>query len=212
MENILVNIVGSVLGAIAAAFITIYFNRRTTATPHPSAAKTGIDVPSSDHEASGAMRWPLIVFWPLACSVPEAILLSIGDDWFLVSIAIAQTLLLRVVLGRECTWAWWWFFASASAWLVVWYDAWFTKLLPFSLIAPTYGILAGVFQWLVLRGHYQNSWWWILVSCFAWTLGLAIGLEIDRGPGSATGIGLFISGLITVFILDYILRHPIPRR
>ncbi len=209
MTNALISIIGSILGAIAAALITAYFNRRTSAQTTPSIAETSTDVRSKGTEVHRSMRWLLITLWPFACSAPEAALLSVGDDWFMVSIAIAQALLLRVVLGQEGRWAWWWFFASTSAWIVIWYDAWFTQLLPLDLMGPAYGILAGILQWLVLRGYYHYSAWWILVSFFAWTLGLAIGLQIDPGLGLRTAIGLFISGLITAFALAYIIKHPI---
>ncbi len=94
MADAILSIVGSILGAIAAALVTAYFNRRTTAKVRPSGIETAGDVRSS----SGSSRWLLIALWPLACSVREAAFLSIGDDWFLVSIGIAQTSFLRAVI------------------------------------------------------------------------------------------------------------------
>lgn len=212
MADTFVNIVGSILGAVAAALVGAYFNRRKADVTRLSEIEETGDVRAPNIESLLPTHWVLIALWPLVCSVPEAGLLYIGDDWTGVSIGIAQTLLLRTLLGRTCSWVGWWLLASMAAWFVMWYTAWFLMRLPFTQLGLVYGISAGVFQWFVLRGHFWNSGWWILASSLGWSFGFVIGSELHlplfRGD-QALAVGFFVAGMITAWPLDYILRHPI---
>jgi hypothetical protein len=66
------------------------------------------------------------------------------------------------------------------------------------------GTVAGVLQWMVLRGQVRRAGWWILASTMGWLVGIPAGEMVGwNGLGAAHGI-------ITGAVLVWLLRRPVP--
>ena len=66
-----------------------------------------------------------------------------------------------------------------------------------------FGFVAGVFQWLVLRGQVQRAGWWIFASTLGWVVGMPLG---DMAGPPAMGAAY---GAITGMVMVMLLRQPV---
>ena len=118
-------------------------------------------------------------------------------------------------------------FTNASRWVVVtilgWgvgsllLSFWVTSSGQMYISSAISGLAVGLFQWLVLRQHFENAGWWIPANVTDWILYIPIGLsilpliKIDTIWGS--GVYGVIVGAMSAFVtgiaLIYVLRKPV---
>jgi hypothetical protein len=74
-----------------------------------------------------------------------------------------------------------------------------------------FGLLLGIFQWLVIRNKLQNAGWWVLVNLGGWSLGAAIGdgvkaaLKIEA-PLEIV-LGLLVATILAAFSMAWLIRN-----
>lgn len=71
-------------------------------------------------------------------------------------------------------------------------------------VYSTLGAVFGLFQWLVLRRHVQNAYWWIVVNMLAWTAG-GLMFRGDSMGFIATG---GVIGVATGTMLLWLIQKP----
>lgn len=146
-------------------------------------------------------------------------------------IGFLQWLILRSYVKRAVWWVLLTMLASAIASLIAsgilsfFLNAlggtWFAFVVGFSVSGLVRGAVIGIPQWLVFAGRFENSFWWIILSIAAWTIGdvaFAFGYsllmllgEVDRVWEIILGaISGFSIGAITGLALVFILGHPHP--
>jgi hypothetical protein len=182
-------------GSIIAALIGLLGNQ----VPKPA--------PASPEPLRTSTDWGFVLQWVVACSIVEAVFLSLGDDWVGVSVPITQS----VVLSRRVRWAWWWFMASTAAWFTTFWLAWnvggsFSK---FTLYIPLLGLLFGFFQWTIIRDRLVHSARWLISSPASWAIASLVGESLMRLMGN-TGyaVGFAVGGVLSGITLDYMFRYP----
>jgi len=134
--------------------------------------------------------WVLWVKWILATTVGWAV------GWTLSEFAVGLTVGLAqwVVLRKQIEHSEWWILVSAVGWGAgrVLVDV---TLAPQDviLVGGMLGAALGLAQWLVLRHHVIQSWWWIAMSALSWGVGLTAVLGetlVGAIVGAATGLAL----------------------
>ena len=155
---------------------------------------------------SFGVLWVLasIVGWALGSVVSDTLGDVVGQVWFdsvgLIVLGASIGGMQWLVLRRQVSWAGWWVVANIAGWTVG-----ALVNLPLNLplgLFPGWlvGLLvAGVFQWLVLRRHIYRATWWLLVSFVAFV----------AGPCSAAVLGAVL-GAMTGIALAWLLRQPAP--
>ena len=74
-----------------------------------------------------------------------------------------------------------------------------------------FGLLLGVFQWLIIRNKLRSAGWWVLVNVVSWSLGAAIGdgvkatLEINA-PLEII-LGLLVATILAAFSMAWLIRN-----
>lgn len=78
----------------------------------------------------------------------------------------------------------------------------------FLLSIAVLAVLAGILQWLVLRGQVSRSGWWVVANMVAWAvfLGLVGALSPLTHPAVGLGVGFAFVGAITGLALVWMLR------
>lgn len=71
-------------------------------------------------------------------------------------------------------------------------------------VYSTLGAVFGLFQWLVLRRHVQNAYWWILANMLSWTAGGVMFRDDAMGFVVIGGI----VGVVTGTFLLWLIRKP----
>ncbi len=168
--------------------------------------------------------WSFGVWWVLASIVGWAVgsvVSDIGGDvvgevWFdsvgLIVLGTSIGGMQWLVLRRRVSWAGWWVLANIAGWTVG-----ALVNLPLNLplgLFPGWSVglvVAGIFQWIVLRRQLSRATWWLLASFVAWAAGFSISVALPecRGPCSAAVLGAVI-GAITGIALAWLLRQPAP--
>jgi hypothetical protein len=69
------------------------------------------------------------------------------------------------------------------------------------ILVPIFLLSIGFAQWLVLRRHVKNAWWWILANTVAWPLGVFISIAVlaivpDGSPLAVWIIAGLFGGLL----------------
>ncbi|MEC4813265.1 MAG: hypothetical protein SAK29_08355 [Scytonema sp. PMC 1069.18] len=99
-------------------------------------------------------------------------------------VGLTQAFVLRERLKNPWLWVWstfagWVFITSAGigavGWIVVTIPVLALKVIYGILLGAIAGFMMGLAHWLVLREHILMARKWILVCCFSWALGMAIG-------------------------------------
>ena len=167
---------------------------------------------------SFGVLWVLasIVGWALGSVVSDTLGDVVGQVWFdsvgLIVLGASIGGMQWLVLRRQVSWAGWWVVANIAGWTVG-----ALVNLPLNLplgLFPGWlvGLLvAGVFQWLVLRRHIYRATWWLLVSFAGFVTGSGISVAIPGclGPCSAAVLGAVL-GAMTGIALAWLLRQPVP--
>jgi serine/threonine-protein kinase len=103
--------------------------------------------------------------------------------------------------------------AWTAGWLVGWPIAWrfFGGLgfgPAFAGIGAIVGFMVGAAQWLILRRLVYRAGWWILVTCVAWSIALAVSYTYGGlAGGFLTGI---LAAAITGGVLVWLFLKPRP--
>ena len=183
-----------------------------------TSAQTGVDrVPVLVGRSFG-IWWVLasIVGWAVGSVVSDTVGDIVGEVWFdsvgLIVLGTSIGGMQWLVLRRQVSWAGWWLVANIAGWTVG-----ALVNLPLNLALGLFPgwlvglVVAGMFQWLVLRRHISRAGWWLLASFVAWAAGTGISVALPecRGPCSAAVFGAVI-GAITGIALAWLLRQPAP--
>ena len=131
-----------------------------------------------------------------------------------------------IVLRKRVIQSGWWILATFSGWALFDILGWImaSPMLGQMFLALG-GLTIGISQWVFLRRHYSRAYLWILVSTFAWILGMimafcgmAVGATIgELSGGSLQGISSLTMaslfgipfGAITAYGLARVLAHPL---
>jgi hypothetical protein len=138
--------------------------------------------------------WTLWVRWVLATTLGWAAGWALSG--YLTEFVIGLTVGLAqwVILRKQVQHSEWWILASALGWGAgrVLVDVMLTPQ-DVILVGGILGAALGTAQWLVLRHHVIQSWWWIVVSALSWGVGLTAVLGetlVGSIAGAATGLAL----------------------
>ena len=159
----------------------------------------------------GAFTAQTLEGWPIDLAIGIGIGIGVG---------VPQWLVLRRRVSR----AGWWILASAAGGVVIFLAfslgylesmESFGDLLSFTGVVALGGAVAGILQWLVLRGKVSRAGWWVLASTVGWALGMAVSEVIPWGgtdedslvPSVMTGVVL---GAVTGAALVWLLRQSAP--
>jgi hypothetical protein len=152
-----------------------------------------------DPRKTPSFDWVLWVKWILATTLGWVAGWAISEFAVGLVVGLAQWVALRKQI--ECSE--WWVLASGIGWaagrgLVV------AVFPPQStiLIGGTLGAALGLAQWLILRRHVVQAWWWIVVSALSWAVGLT-------GFLGASLVGT-VAGAVTGLALEPMLRYSTP--
>ncbi len=160
--------------------------------------------------------WVLASFvgWTVGSVVSDTVGDAVDEVWFdSVGLITLGTLIggtQWLVLRYQVSWAGWWVVVNIAGWTVGalvnlplnlplgLFPGWFVGL-----------VVAGIFQWLVLRRQLSRATWWLLASFVAWAAGFSISAALPecRGPCSGAVFGAVI-GAITGIALAWLLRQP----
>ncbi|MCZ2809592.1 MAG: hypothetical protein O2V44_09585 [Candidatus Bathyarchaeota archaeon] len=75
------------------------------------------------------------------------------------------------------------------------------------------GAVAGILQWLVLRGQVSRAGWWVLACTVGWALGVTVAGAIPWGGDPELlqlGVTGAVMGVVTGGALVWLLRQPVP--
>ncbi len=182
--------------------------------------------------------WLRATWYGWLLGVPLVILLALGGEaagiggsQVLVGIGMGlgvgllQARLLRTVLSRPAVWLLSSAVGLAIPFLVTDLAPRFGRDLPYSLPIAVVagGLIIGVWQAQLLRGHARSPGWWILANAVGWTLAAGMAYLADvavrghaiRGlPGAlaylgAVAAGGLLLGVVTGMALPRLLR-PVP--
>jgi hypothetical protein len=177
--------------------------------------------------AGWALGVPLIVAFALIGEALGAggaqVFVGIGMG---VGIGFMQHRALRGVVDGSPPWSWFWSSIVGLALPFLASDlgkaaGWVPSYSLFLCIALA-GLIAGVWQALILRSRFRNAWWWVVGSVAGWTLasGLAAAADSVSRSRSLPGIGGalvylgivasggLVLGLVTGLALVRMLREP----
>ncbi len=131
-------------------------------------------------------------------------------------VSVLQWLILREYVSR----AGWWVLAGTAGLAVAWGCGCgvavmalgysenlesFAARLGWTVVAALGGAVAGILQWLVLRGQVSRAGWWVLASTVGWGLSNAVAGEFSRPL-----VGGAVLGAVTGGALVWLLRQPVP--
>ena len=154
--------------------------------------------------------------------------LDVLGDWSFelawgIMIGIGVGILQWLVLRRRVSGVGWWVLASAAAGAVIFLaenigyseSLSFGALLRYAVVVALSGAVAGILQWLVLRGKVSRAGWWVLASTVGWVLAKTVSRaipwdetgDINFMPLVVTGAVL---GAVTGGALVWLLRQPVP--
>jgi hypothetical protein len=190
--------------------------------------------------------WDFWLGWVVASSVGILVGFIIGmvigtlpDDkieWLIglvagIMLGIGVGVLQWLVLRRRASGVGWWVLASAAAGyafgtgfigiLESLTALSFGTLLRYTVVAALGGAVAGILQWLVLRGKVSRAGWWVLASTVGWGLCMAVagaGLALLEYMNMSEGFGGLlllpvtgvVLGAVTGGALVWLLRQPVP--
>jgi hypothetical protein len=136
-----------------------------------------------------------------------------------IGVGILQWLVLQGRVSRVG----WWVLASAAAGAIQMVGDLesYSELLSFGLLLRFTGIVAlggavaGILQWLVLRGKVSRAGWWVLASTVGWGLSIAVMRALEWGvTDDCSLVSQVVSGVvlgaITGAALVWLLRQPVP--
>ena len=138
----------------------------------------------------------------------------------LQSVGIGAGELKWSVLWQQVSRAGWWVLASVAACYGIINSGFIFISEPFRFdplriigVVALGGAVAGILQWLVLRGKVSRAGWWVLASTVGWALGVTVAGAIPWG-GDAELLQLVmvaaVMGVVTGGALVWLLRHPVP--
>jgi hypothetical protein len=85
--------------------------------------------------------------------------------------------------------------------------------LGYVLSGAAIGAVLGVAQWVVLRRHVGEAWWWVVASAVAWAVGWGLISAVGEGSGEQLamtylvgGVGAAAAGTITGIALVWLLQ------
>ncbi len=69
------------------------------------------------------------------------------------------------------------------------------------VLAPIFLLSIGFAQWLVLRHHIKNAWWWIVANAIAWPIGVFVSILVlvlvpDESPAVVWIISAIMAGIM----------------
>lgn len=134
-------------------------------------------------------------------AVDVPLLLSVAAGGIVVG--VLQWLVLRRYVPESMRWALASTGAVALVALVVWVVDRFDTDLALVVGAGSYGTLAGVLQWPILRRHVARAGWWVLASTVGWIAAIPLG-----GLGGPPGWAVY--GAVTGTVLVWLLRYNAP--
>lgn len=177
---------------------------------------------------SGAILGSAVGFYVVVGSLSQTITTATIMLGFTLgaSVGIMQSLVLRSYFYQVG----WWILANTLGWTIG-FGAGFPLsltingpgIMNFAIIGALIGTLTGVMQFFVLRQSGYRSVWWILVSILGWSIGFAIGANINSlvpkammvvvGEGIDEAVSLAVAGTvagaITGISLMRLLQYPI---
>lgn len=127
------------------------------------------------------------------------IIAGIGEG---IVLAFAQWVILKKYI-KNINKKEWLFFTSIAAAI-----GWSIGMLPSQLgrglslpeiiiLVPIFLLSIGFAQWLVLRHHIKNAWWWIVANAIAWPIGVLVSiLVLVLVPDKSPAIIWIISGIM----------------
>ena len=123
----------------------------------------------------------------------------LGVAWGAILVGGLEWLLLRRHVARAIRWVLACFGAVAVVGVVVFGVGAFDADAGWVAGTGIFGTVAGVFQWLVLKGQVPRAGWWVLASTVGWVVGIPVGEELGWN-GLGAGYGL-ITGMVLVLLL-----------
>jgi hypothetical protein len=131
--------------------------------------------------------------------------------------ALMQWLALRRLVSA------WWILATFAAWAIFWAinlagflgngTGVLGKVIEGLGHGALFGVLLGLFQWLILRSKTKNAIWWIYANVLGWSIGAALGDGIKAARGSEDPIEFVIvfivSTIVTAIVLVRMFRNEI---
>ena len=140
----------------------------------------------------------------------------LGDFIFGAGIGFGVGILQWLVLRRRVSRAGWWILASTAGLAVAWGGGGVLRLGSSAervAVMALGGAVAGILQWLVLRGKVSRAGWWVLASTVGWALSIAV-REVLTDPGGGGIMGNLMPGVVlgavTGGALVWLLRQPVP--
>ncbi len=143
--------------------------------------------------------WGLWMRWILATTLGWVAGWAISEFAVGLIVGLGQWVVLRKRLAH----AEWWVLASGISWAAArgLAEAVFAPQ-SVVLIGGTLGLALGLAQWLFLREHVVQAWWWIVVNTLSWAVGLT-------GFLGASLVGAVV-GAVTGLALEPMLRYSAP--
>ena len=123
----------------------------------------------------------------------------LGVAWGAILVGGLEWLVLRRHVARAIRWVLACFGAVAVVGVVVFGVGAFDADAGWVVGTGIFGTVAGVFQWLVLKGQVPRAGWWVLASTVGWVVGIPVGEELGWN-GLGAGYGL-ITGMVLVLLL-----------
>ena len=214
-----------------------------TTSAASAAAKEGVPRKEGTRVTKpGIQRLPFVAIWTaLNCAgfavggaVAEAVAVAVTGGLVSAQTGLTAVVLAGAVLGaaagasqwillrRHFSGGYWWVLASAAGMAVAAAALTLFNQVPLQAGAVI-GVAAGASQWIVLRRHFSDAYWWVLASVVGIAVGYAVSYSLNLDPIHASfegimygvvsgavsrGVGGAIGGAITAIPMFTLLQHP----
>ncbi len=169
---------------------------------------------------TSARTWPFWLAWVLASSAGWAVgglvvRSGLGPDGDIIGTgylgvavggimaALFQSLVLRRRVDRTAAWVWTGVGAAALVGILIVVGGWVAGVdVGWVLGAGSYGTVAGVLQWPVLKQHSSRAPWWVAATTLGWVAGGPVGGFVGWAALGA------VYGALTGGVLVWLTRQP----